>query len=43
MEMTLPDSELVREFLHEPDRKEIVVVASTYLNTALKSIVSTAH
>ena len=40
MEMTLPDSELVREFLHEPDRKEIVVVASTYLNTALKSIVS---
>ena len=40
MEMTLPDSELVREFLDEPDRKEIVVVASTYLNTALKSIVS---
>ena len=40
MEMTLPDSELVREFLHESDRKEIVEVASTYLNTALKSIVS---
>ena len=28
------------KFLHESDRKEIVMVASTYLNTALKSIVA---
>ena len=39
VQLRKPPSE-ENKFLHESDRKEIVAVASTYLNTALKSIVS---
>ena len=39
VQLRKPPSE-ENKFLHESDRKEIVMVASTYLNTALKSIVS---
>ena len=39
VQLRKPPSE-ENKFLHESDRKEIVAVASTYLNTALKCIVS---
>ena len=39
VQLRKPPSE-ENKFLHESDRKEIVMVASTYLNTALKSIVA---